>query len=81
MLLYGCRHLLSHKQEGIEIPVVMGGILNQKIESQALPKDVSVDLKKLNFYPCPKLDGNFRKLLDSNIKFSLDRLERERTKT
>ena len=69
------------KQEGIEIPVVMGGILNQKIESQALPKDVSVDLKKLNFYPCPKLDGNFRKLLDSNIKFSLDRLERERTKT
>ena len=55
------------KKQGIEIPVVMGGILNQKIEYQALPMDVSFDLKKLNFYPCPKLDGDFRKLLESSI--------------
>ena len=50
-----------------DIPVVLGGILNQKIESQSLPVDVSGDLKKLGFNPCPKLDGNFKKLLESNI--------------
>ena len=50
-----------------DIPVVLGGILNQKIESQSLPVDVSGDLKKMGFNPCPKLDGNFKKLLESNI--------------
>jgi len=28
---------------------------------------VSADLKKLAFFPCPKLEGNFRKLLEANI--------------
>ena len=51
----------------ITIPVVLGGILNQKVENQALPVDVSGDLKKLGFNPCPKLEGNFRKLLESNL--------------
>jgi methylmalonyl-CoA mutase cobalamin-binding subunit len=51
----------------ITLPVVLGGILNQKFENQALPVDVSGDLKKLGFNPCPKLEGNFRKLLESNL--------------
>jgi len=51
----------------VKIPVVMGGILNQKIEDQPLPIDVSADLKKLDFYPCPRLEGRFRKLLESGV--------------
>jgi hypothetical protein len=56
--------LNTHK---LKIPVVMGGILNQKFEDQPLPVDVSADLKKLDFYPCPRLEGRFRKLLESGV--------------
>jgi methylmalonyl-CoA mutase cobalamin-binding subunit len=52
----------------ITIPVVLGGILNQKVENQALPVDVSGDLKKLGFNACPKLEGNFKTLLETNMK-------------
>ena len=55
----------------ITIPVVLGGVLNQKVENQALPVDVSGDLKKLGFNPCPKLKDSFRKLIESNLS-SLD---------
>jgi len=51
----------------VKIPVVMGGVLNQKVEDQPLPIDVSADLKKLDFYPCPRLEGRFRKLLESEV--------------
>jgi hypothetical protein len=54
----------THK---VKIPVVMGGVLNQKVEDQPLPIDVSADLKKLDFYPCPRLEGRFRKLLESGV--------------
>jgi methylmalonyl-CoA mutase cobalamin-binding subunit len=54
----------THK---VKIPVVMGGVLNQKVEYQPLPIDVSADLKKLDFYPCPRLEGRFRKLLESGV--------------
>jgi len=57
------------------IPVVLGGILNQKVANQALPVNVSTDLKKLGFYPCPKLEGKFPKLLESSIHFR-ERLEK-----
>lgn len=53
----------------VMIPVVLGGVLNQKVEDQALPIDVSADLKKLAFFPCPKLEGNFRNLLEANINY------------
>jgi methylmalonyl-CoA mutase cobalamin-binding subunit len=46
------------------IPVVMGGILNQKVEDLPLPIDVTGSLKELGFYPCPKLEGQFRELLE-----------------
>jgi methylmalonyl-CoA mutase cobalamin-binding subunit len=54
----------AHK---VKIPVVMGGVLNQKVEDQPLPIDVSADLKKLDFYPCPRLEGRFRMLLESEV--------------
>jgi methanogenic corrinoid protein MtbC1 len=54
-------------RHGIDIPVVMGGILNQKIEDQPLPIDVSKDIKELDFLPCPKLESNFRNLLEYNL--------------
>jgi methylmalonyl-CoA mutase cobalamin-binding subunit len=50
----------------IDLPVVMGGILNQKVEDAALPVDVTSDLKALGFYPSPRLEGRFRKLLEHN---------------
>jgi len=50
-----------------KIPVVMGGVLNQKVDDQPLPIDVSADLKKLDFYPCARLEGRFRKLLESGL--------------
>ena len=56
------------KNQKLTIPVVLGGILNQKVENRALPVDVSSDLKKLGFYPCPKLEGNFRNQLEYNLK-------------
>jgi methylmalonyl-CoA mutase cobalamin-binding subunit len=52
----------------IDIPVVMGGILNQKREDQPLPIDVSNDIKELDFLPCPKLGSNFSNLLEYNLK-------------
>jgi methylmalonyl-CoA mutase cobalamin-binding subunit len=54
--------------KGINIPVVMGGILNQKVEDRALPVDVADNIKKLDFLPCPRLENNFGKLLEYNFK-------------
>jgi hypothetical protein len=45
----------------------MGGILNQKMEDVALPVDVTTNLKELGFYPSPKLEGKFRKLLEHDV--------------
>jgi methylmalonyl-CoA mutase cobalamin-binding subunit len=55
------------ERQKIRRPVLIGGILNQKIESQSLPIDVSGNLKELGFYPCARLEGRFTKMLESNI--------------
>jgi methylmalonyl-CoA mutase cobalamin-binding subunit len=55
-------------KQRVKIPVVLGGILNQKVARQALPVDVSADLKEIGFYPCPRLEGKFRNLLEYNLK-------------
>jgi methylmalonyl-CoA mutase cobalamin-binding subunit len=52
----------------IRLPVLIGGILNQKVESQSLPVDVTANLKELGFYPCARLEGRFKKMLESNIQ-------------
>jgi hypothetical protein len=51
----------------IKTPVLIGGVLNQKVENQTLPVDVTGNLKELGFYPCNRLGGGFKKLLASNI--------------
>jgi methylmalonyl-CoA mutase cobalamin-binding subunit len=55
-------------QEEINIPVVMGGILNQKVEDQALPVNVASKIKELDFLPCPRLENNFGNLLEYKLK-------------
>ena len=55
-------------QQKIHIPVVMGGVLNQKVEDHALPVDVSKNIKELDFLPCPKLENNLGNLLEYNLK-------------
>jgi len=47
-----------------KIPVVIGGVLNQKVADQPLPIDVSADLTKLGYIACPGLEGRFLKLLE-----------------
>jgi methylmalonyl-CoA mutase cobalamin-binding subunit len=54
--------------ERIKIPVVMGGILNQKVEDQALPVDVSNSIKELDFMPCPRLENKLDNLLEYSLK-------------
>jgi len=55
-------------QQEIDIPVVMGGVLNQKFEDQALPVDVSGNIKELDFLPCPRLENRLTNLLEYNLK-------------
>jgi methylmalonyl-CoA mutase cobalamin-binding subunit len=55
-------------QQGIDVPVVMGGILNQKVEDQALPLDVCDSIKAFDFLPCPRLENNFGHLLEYKLK-------------
>ncbi len=54
--------------QGLNVPVVMGGILNQKLEDQALPVDVSNSIQKLDFLPCPRLENNLGNLLEYKFK-------------
>lgn len=54
-------------RQKIRLPVLIGGILNQKVESQSLPVDVTGNLKQLGFFPCARLEGGFNKMLESNI--------------
>jgi methylmalonyl-CoA mutase cobalamin-binding subunit len=65
---YARRLKVEMAQEEITIPVVMGGILNQKVEDLALPVDVSNDIKKLDFLPCPRLENKLTNLLEYNMK-------------
>jgi len=48
----------------LDAPVVMGGILNQKVEDAALPVDVTTDIKELGFHTSPRLSGGFHRLLE-----------------
>jgi methylmalonyl-CoA mutase cobalamin-binding subunit len=61
---YGTRLRKELDAHSIKIPVIMGGVLNQKFEDQVLPVDVSSQLLKLGFRVSPKIGGNFTKLLE-----------------
>jgi hypothetical protein len=51
-------------KRNLTIPVIMGGVLNQKIGGQALPVDVSRNIKELGFYPSAKLEGRLSQMLN-----------------
>ncbi len=53
------------RARNLNIPVIMGGVLNQKIEGQALPVDVSRSIKELGFYPSVALEGRLIRMLES----------------
>ena len=52
------------KKQKLEIPVIMGGVLNQKFEDRPLPIEVSKDLKELGFFPYKALDGKLTHFLE-----------------
>ncbi len=56
---------LKFEMEGrqIELPVLMGGVLNQKVEGEALPVSVVEELKQLGFNPATALPNIARFLL------------------
>lgn len=60
---YGRQLRLILDKESIDLPVLMGGVLNQKVESEALPVDVVDDLKQLGINPAVGLP-NLTKLLN-----------------
>jgi methylmalonyl-CoA mutase cobalamin-binding subunit len=63
-LEYAQRLKAELARNGLDVPIAMGGILNQKVEDAALPVDVTTDLKELGFYPSPRLGGRFHRLLE-----------------
>ena len=66
-LEYARRLKKELENQNLCVPVVMGGILNQKVEGRALPVDVTPKLKKLGFYPCPRLENKFSNLLEFHL--------------
>jgi methylmalonyl-CoA mutase cobalamin-binding subunit len=50
-------------ERDIDLPVLMGGILNQKIEDQVLPVDVRGELLQLGIQTNMKLEGGWSRLL------------------
>lgn len=66
-LEYANRLKTELEKQMVDIPVVMGGVLNQKTDDAALPIDVTIDLKKLGFYPVPKLGAGFQHLLEHQV--------------
>ncbi len=63
-LEYGNRLKAELDRQKVDVPVIMGGVLNQKVEGVALPVDVTTNLKELGFYPSHKLGGSFQKMLE-----------------
>ena len=52
------------KKQHLKIPVIMGGVLNQKFEDQALPVNVFNDLKEMGFFPYKTLDRKLTPFLE-----------------
>lgn len=50
-------------KQHIKIPVIMGGVLNQKMDNCDLPVEVSSDLKALGFLPYARLEDNLTNLI------------------
>jgi len=53
------------QREHLRVPVLMGGVLNQKFEDQVLPADVTGEIQKLGFQTNVRLDRGWGHLLPS----------------
>jgi len=51
------------RERHLDVPVLMGGVLNQKTEDQALPVDVTAELRQLGFHCSAQLDSGWGRLL------------------
>ncbi|MFK7802820.1 MAG: cobalamin B12-binding domain-containing protein [Anaerolineae bacterium] len=69
---YAQRLQATMAAQSVELPVLMGGVLNQKVENEALPVDVTADLKKLGIQPVARLDSSWQTLLPAKTKEKLD---------
>ena len=64
MALDYANHLKDElERHNVSVPVLIGGVLNQKIEAEALPIDVTDNLKQLGFHPHQRLGQGFLKML------------------
>lgn len=64
-LEYAQRLQVALDQRNLGIPVLMGGVLNQKVDDQALPVDVSAEIRQLGFQTNTQLDSGWGRLLPS----------------
>jgi methylmalonyl-CoA mutase cobalamin-binding domain/chain len=65
-LAYAARLKKALNLRNIQVPVIMGGVLNQKFEDRALPVDVAQDLKALGYKTCSKLGPEMTRLLEQS---------------
>ena len=57
----------------IRIPIIIGGRLNQKVENEVLPIDVTKDLKALGFLPCSQIAQPFHRLIEFENNCKMDK--------
>jgi methylmalonyl-CoA mutase cobalamin-binding subunit len=62
-LEYAQRLQAELEQRDLRLPVLMGGVLNQKVSSQALPVDVTAELQQLGIHTSAQLDSGWQRLL------------------
>jgi len=55
------------EKQNVKIPVLMGGVLNQKVEDKILPVDVTENIREIGFYAYKRLYGGFLKMLEKKI--------------
>ncbi len=62
-LEYAQRLQSELSRRGVDAPVLMGGVLNQKLADRPLPADVTLDLKRLGIHTGALTDGSVGRLL------------------
>ena len=58
----------SMSGQNINIPVIKGGVLNQKVENLELPVDVIKEIEELGFFPSVKLEGQLPLFLAEKLE-------------
>ena len=53
------------EKKKMEIPVLLGGVLNQKVENKSLPVNIEKDLKALGFFTSNKLSAGITNMISS----------------